>query len=127
MSNTALNSSIGIVVESIQRAGLDEYDLPTPCSEYSVRELIDHVAFMLTVAHTSATREPPNPGKIDRSTFLSGRPDFEWPALSGKYGRIASEAWRSPKSWQGSTHFVGRHMPAVMVGQILIFELAIHA
>jgi uncharacterized protein (TIGR03086 family) len=114
---------LGSLVASVDDAQLAA---PTPCSEYTVGDLLDHIGG-LAVAFTEAARKehgtnaaPPPDG---RAAHLA--PDWRMriPADLERLG----EAWRDPAAWEGTATIAGGEMPAVVVGAVALDEVLTHA
>lgn len=101
----------------------DEHlDLPTPCAEWSVSDLLRHFVELTNGFVASARKEPfPSDG--------SGRPD-ELPAdWRGRLPRQLDEmaaAWRSPDAWEGEAAAGGVTLPAPVMAAVAVDELVLH-
>lgn len=75
----------------------DDLDRPTPCAEWSVRDLLDHAAsgprFFAAVARGDLSGI--EPAAID--------PDGRWKAVLADDLTTLVAAWRDPAAWQGET------------------------
>lgn len=106
------------------RAG--QLDAPTPCREYDVRGLLNHLLYWgpsLVAAAADTPVAPPAPS--DREADLVGA---DWAdRLEAQTARLTS-AWAEPGAWEGSTRIVGPDpLPASMIGGMVITELVVHA
>ncbi|KAA0023436.1 TIGR03086 family metal-binding protein [Antrihabitans cavernicola] len=102
-------------------AGIDDekLELPTPCAEYSVRDLIEHVdqgAVGFAIMARKADGE---------------EPDIEWGA--GWHDRVVGhvqdlgEAWTDSSAWEGSTAAgPGLDLPNDVWGKIALTEMVVH-
>ena len=103
-----------------------QLDQPTPCPDYTVGDLLDHVG-RLAVAFTEAARKergtnasPPPPGS---RTHLAADWRTRIPADLTELG----EAWRGGDAWDGDTMIAGAEMPAAVVGAVALNEVVTHA
>ncbi|WP_219419449.1 TIGR03086 family metal-binding protein [Pseudonocardia nigra] len=124
-----MSRSIDLAVTAIRGAGLSRYDDPTPCRDYTVRDVVNHIAFGLLLAHRSATREAWDPSWTgeSRTPFLVGRPETEWADACAAEAAATARAWVDPAAWEGEAHMGGSPMPAATVGSIMTAEFAVHA
>ncbi len=98
---------------------------PTPCVEYSLGDLVDHVGGF-ALAFTAAARkdpgllsEPPRPG--DASQLEDG-----WRTRIARDLRTLAEAWSDPQAWTGMTQVGGVELPGEICGIVALDELVIH-
>ncbi|WP_329379522.1 TIGR03086 family metal-binding protein [Streptomyces sp. NBC_01716] len=107
--------------------GIDEKHLasPTPCPEYSVRELLAHLVG-LTLAFRDA-------GKKELGVTTDSSPSKALPQLpDGWRGALLTqldglvEVWRSPGAWQGFTRAGGVDLPGEVAGIVALNELVVH-
>ena len=102
----------------------DQLERPTPCPDYRVADLLDHIGG-LTVEFTWAARKQPTPG--------SGGPQADGSRLEpGWRQRIAGDlddlvaAWAEPAAYQGETHAGPIDLPAPVAAQVALNELVVH-
>ena len=101
---------------------------PTPCRDYDLDALLDHLAWAAVLARNAATRTTldhdwsvPEP-----APFLTGLPREQWPAAVADEVRAAADAWADPASWDGDTVMGATPMPAAVVGPMMLAEFAVH-
>ncbi|CAM2953907.1 TIGR03086 family metal-binding protein [Prescottella defluvii] len=100
----------------------DHFDRPTPCTDWSVADLLRHL-LELTNAFTAAARKAPFPA--DGSARPTDLP-ADWQAqFDGQLDALA-EAWREPGAWQGEAEAGGVTMPAAVMGVVALDELVLH-
>ena len=109
----------------IEGVSQDSLTASTPCTEYCVGDLLDHVAG-LTIAFggaaTKATGESATMGPSGSASNL----DRNWRvSLPQRLDELA-QAWREPSAWQGMTRVGGQELPGEVAGTILFGELAVH-
>jgi uncharacterized protein (TIGR03086 family) len=96
---------------------------PTPCGDYTVRDLLAHV-MGLTIAFRDAAAKAGTPAQ----DAVPGRAalDDDWrDQLPGRLLAMAA-AWHAPQAWEGLTKVGGGTMPAPIAGQAGLNELVIH-
>ncbi|MFD8495393.1 TIGR03086 family metal-binding protein [Amycolatopsis sp. NPDC059657] len=103
----------------------DQLGLPTPCPDYTLGDLIDHIDG-LTLAFTfAATKEklpvdgaPPSGDASRLGEGWRERVDARLTALAA--------AWRVESAWQGMTKAGSFDLPGEIAGVIALDELVIH-
>ena len=95
---------------------------PTPCSEYTVGDLLDHLASFL-LAFTAAAAKAPlgRAPKADAANLTD-----DWRARIPEGALSLAEAWRAPDAWTGMTAAGGIDLPADVAGIVGLDELVIH-
>ncbi|RZQ62494.1 TIGR03086 family metal-binding protein [Amycolatopsis suaedae] len=100
-------------------------DAATPCSDYDVRGLLNHLLFWGPSLEGAGRKETvPPPAGSDTELDLTGG---DWAAdLAAQLSRTA-KVWSEPAAWQGMTHMGGpTEMPAPLVGGMVAGELVVH-
>ncbi|MDI1462649.1 TIGR03086 family metal-binding protein [Catellatospora sp. KI3] len=100
---------------------------PTPCPEFPVAALLDHI-MGLTIAFKLAAEKATPPGGAD-SKRGSGSADTLDPAWREILPQRLDEmvaAWSDPAAWQGMTQAGGQTLPAEMMGVAALDELVLH-
>ncbi|MGI5479927.1 TIGR03086 family metal-binding protein [Streptomyces lavendofoliae] len=103
----------------------DRLDGPTPCPDYTVRDLLAHLAG-LAVAFRDAGRKAFGP-TTDTSP-QSGLPPLgdDWrAALPRRLDELAA-AWREPDAWAGTTRAGGVVLPGEVAGLVALNEVLVH-
>jgi uncharacterized protein (TIGR03086 family) len=108
--------------------GEDRFDAPTPCPDYRVRDLLQHL-MGLTLAFRDAGRKDLGPG----TSVAPDAPDAPRPALDGDWrerlraqAAEMADAWRAPEAWEGDTQAGGVTFPAAIAGRVALDELVMH-
>ncbi|MCE7009819.1 TIGR03086 family metal-binding protein [Kibdelosporangium philippinense] len=83
-----------------------QFTNPTPCSEYTVADLIAHVDEVATGFGAMAGGEVSS-GVVERVLALG-------------------KAWDSPSAWQGSSVAAGLELPTSVWGKIALTEIVVH-
>ncbi len=120
-----LNSAAQRTASLVTSLADEQLDLPTPCPEARVGDLIDHlgvfaVRFIAAARKESGDRTtpPPPPSRANLEPNWRDRISRDLLALA--------EAWRDPQAWEGSTYAGGMEMPAEVVGLVALDELVVH-
>ena len=105
--------------------GDEQLSAPTPCVEYSLGDLIDHVGG-LSQAFTAAAAK-------DLGTETSQGPSADATRLGAAWrtripGQVfaLAEAWRNPDAWEGMTRAGGIDLPGGVAGRVALNELVLH-
>lgn len=103
----------------------DQLGAPTPCSQYRLGELIDHVSG-LAVGFTAAAKKDLGPITARPPSADASRLGDDWRTrIPGQLASLAS-AWRDPAAWQGMTQVGGVDLPGEVAGTIGLGEVVIH-
>jgi uncharacterized protein (TIGR03086 family) len=98
--------------------GGKQWDLPTPCTEWNVRQLVNHMAGTSKVCHAAATRESMSSG----DDHLGDDPVGAFVAAAHETQR----AWRQEGAIEGEVS-VPAQMPAVAALAVNILDIGVHA
>lgn len=119
-----LGSAAQAMTELLNGVSDDQLALPTPCPEYTLGDLIDHVGG-LSLAFTMAAAKDPAVAQGGGSGDAS-RLGADWrPRIAAQLDRLM-EAWRQPEAWSGTTHIAGLELPGEIAGRVALNELVVH-
>lgn len=94
---------------------------PTPCTDFDVRALLNHLLFWGPSLIGAARKEEITPGPEDDLTT------GDWAAALDTHLTELATAWRHPDAWQGVTRMGGpMELPAPLVGGMVVGELIVH-
>lgn len=94
---------------------------PTPCAEYDVKALVNHVFQVIVQFQRLAAKEASDFGETpDR---VAGSPEWR-ERLVDEADRLVA-AWSAPGAEEGTTG--GMDMPARLVGSMALLDLTVHA
>lgn len=98
---------------------------PTPCQDYDVRALLNHLLYWgpsLVGAATDAG-VPPRAAPEREVDLTAG----DWAASLDAHLDLLVDAWSRPPAWAGTTRLVGPDpLPAPMIGGMVVTELVMH-
>jgi uncharacterized protein (TIGR03086 family) len=126
MSDAALIARAATpMVEIIRNVKPDQWNAPTPCTEYDVRRLVNHLLFWGPALQAAARRESvPLAAATEQDVDLT---DGDWAARLTAQVEGFVAAWGEPSAWEGTTTMGGpTEMPAAMVGGMVLGELVVH-
>ena len=96
---------------------------PTPCPDYTVADLVDHVCGLTVAFRLAATKD--NGADGAPSADGSQLPDGWRDAVATDLVALAA-AWRRPEAWTGMTQAGGVDLPGEVAGLVALDELVIH-
>lgn len=105
--------------------GLDEaqFSLPTPCDDYTVRQLVNHLIAWCPVVEAIGIGMPLAPGRPDeRVDYLAG--DWRGRFLAS-LDRIR-DSWQRDTPWEGNTELGFANVPSVIIGEKTLLEYVLH-
>ena len=97
----------------------DQLDLPTPCSDYTVRDLLNHLYDVVVNFQALAGRRQPE---------WAEKPDHLAEGWRGRFEAEAAklvEAWSDPAALDGVSPGMG--LPQETVGAMALLDLTVHA
>ena len=100
-------------------------DGPTPCPDYSLGDLVEHVGGLALAFTWAATKDTEGAGSQAPSGDVSRLPD-DWRARIPRDLAGLAEAWRDPDVWTGMTKAGGVDLPGEVAGLVALDELVIH-
>lgn len=97
----------------------DQLANATPCTEYTLNDLIKHVD---EASQGFAALAPKN---VQRTT-TTDTPELASRERVAQNVRNLSEVWDSPEAWQGSTEAAGVELSNEVWGKIALTEIVVH-
>lgn len=113
------------VAEVIDGITDDQLEEPTPCTDTSVREMLNHL-LGLTVAFRDAAGKVEGPTTSTPPTKVSSALPDDWrDRLHAQLDEVA-QAWSDPRAWEGMTMAGGVRFPAQAAGLVTLNEVQMH-
>jgi uncharacterized protein (TIGR03086 family) len=103
----------------------DQLTAPTPCSQSTVGDLLDHVDGF-SQAFTAAARKTPPPGGSQPPSADASRLGTAWRTRIPERLDMLASAWRSSAAWTGTTQAGGQDLPGELAGVIALNEVIVH-
>lgn len=110
------------MADVIRAVSGDALDAPTPCEEYSVGDLLDHIGGAALAFRAAAVKEPLEGGPAGEAANLGA----DWRARIPRDLVALADAWRDPQAWRGMTAAGGVDLPGETAGIVALDELVIH-
>jgi uncharacterized protein (TIGR03086 family) len=98
---------------------------PTPCPDYPVAALLDHL-MGLSLAFTWAAEKSTPPDAPTPGTSTADALDPRWREELPVRLATLVRAWRNPAAWAGTAEAGGVTMPAEALGVVALDELVVH-
>jgi uncharacterized protein (TIGR03086 family) len=98
---------------------------PTPCPEYTVGDLLDHIGGV-ALAFTSAARKEHGPNASPPPLGERAHLGNDWRTRIPQDLAVLGDAWAEPDAWEGMTKIAGMEMPSRMVGTVGLNEVVAH-
>ncbi|HET9142423.1 TIGR03086 family metal-binding protein [Actinophytocola sp.] len=107
----------------VRNVKADQLALPTPCRDWDVRTLANHLVFWSALRSEVAARklDPPSGEESDVDHITD-----DWVRVYERQLTGAVAAWAEPGAWEGVTGMAGGQMPAPTIGRMIIGELVLH-
>lgn len=104
----------------------DQLTAPTPCPEWDVRTLVNHLMFWSAFRSELAARKQQAPADdpVTEATDFTAQRD--WPETLARQLDKAVAAWSEPGATEGDTGLAGGSMPARMIAMMMVGELVVH-
>ncbi|MFI6940732.1 TIGR03086 family metal-binding protein [Streptomyces sp. NPDC050418] len=114
-----------LVTELADRVTEDQLELPTPCPELAVRNLLGHIVG-LAGAFRDAARKDLGPAADHAPDVAASDVGPGWRDELAKNLASLAESWQDPAAWEGFTKAGGVDLPAEIAGQVAMNELVLH-
>jgi len=117
----AIKSAADAAAQVISGVTPDQLDDPTPCSEFDVRALGNHMTGFLPYTANAVRKGPDMEGEA---------PDFTATDWAATYRHLADDlvaAWGEEGAMEGEMKFGSGTMPAENAAGITLMELTVHA
>ncbi|MFC7547349.1 TIGR03086 family metal-binding protein [Plantactinospora sp. GCM10030261] len=116
-----LDKSISMAATVVRGVGPGQFQAPTPCVEWNVRALTNHLLQVASALHLAGRRRP-----VPEELWSHDLMTVEWADRFDEESRAAVVAWAHPGSSNGMVQMGAAEMPAPMIATMLASDLAIH-
>jgi uncharacterized protein (TIGR03086 family) len=114
---------LGALVESVDDRQLNA---PTPCPDYTVGDLLDHIGG-LAVAFAEAARKEQGTNATQAPPGNTAHLAPDWRTRIPADLEALGAAWQDPTAWDGTTVIAAMEMSAPAVGAVALDEVVTHA
>src|SRR5205085_1778758 len=98
---------------------------PTPCPDYSLADLVEHVGG-LSLAFAAAAAKELGPMTGPARAGDGSRLADDWRTRIPLQLAAMADAWREPAAWEGMTRAGGIDLPGGVAGVVALDELVVH-
>lgn len=105
----------------------DQLAAPTPCPDYTVGDLLEHVVGLTWAFTVAAAPAPPSDGSGGRPPAGdASRLPVDWRDRLSRDLPALADAWRQPGAWSGMRRAGGVDMPAEVTAVVALDEITLH-
>jgi uncharacterized protein (TIGR03086 family) len=120
-----LNPASQLMIEVLAGVNGDLLSGPSPCAEYTVGDLIDHVDQVCRGSAALARQD------VEALGGTNAAPDGahlgpDWRDRVAEHLRAVGKAWENPSAWEGSGNVPGSDLSNEVWGTITLTELVVH-
>ncbi|MPZ88910.1 MAG: TIGR03086 family protein [Nitriliruptorales bacterium] len=98
----------------------------TPCPDYTVGELMDHIIGLTLAFRLAALKASLDDGAAPGQSGSAPELPSDWRERLPRQLDALVAAWRDPAAWEGETTAGGVTMPAAEMGVVTLDELVLH-
>jgi uncharacterized protein (TIGR03086 family) len=110
--------------EIARAAAATDLTAPTPCSDFDVRTLVNHVIGTTGALATVGRREPLDPE--DPYGAKNDATGGDWAGQLVARATTLAEVWSMPDAWDGTVSMAGQELPATLIGEMSMVEMLLH-
>jgi uncharacterized protein (TIGR03086 family) len=104
----------------------EQLDEATPCTDYALGDLVQHVRVLAEAFTVSGRKEQPPGGSQPPAPGNASLLTDDWREETTAWlGRLA-ETWSDPAAWEGTAWIAGFEAPASAIGITAANELVVH-
>jgi uncharacterized protein (TIGR03086 family) len=105
----------------------DELSAPTPCDDWTVGALLDHLMGLSYAFTQAAWKRHETPGADGPPQPSAQHLSRHWRSRLPVLLEDLATAWKDPAAWTGTATFGGATMPATALGTVAMNELIMHS
>jgi uncharacterized protein (TIGR03086 family) len=104
----------------------DQLDDPTPCTSYTLGDLLHHVRGLAEAFTVAGRKEQPAGGSKPPPRGDASLLPNNWRGETADWLSRLAETWSDPAAWEGTAWIAGFEAPASAVGITAANELVVH-
>jgi uncharacterized protein (TIGR03086 family) len=104
----------------------EQLDDPTPCTKYSLGDVLQHVRGLAEAFTLAGRKEQPAGGSQPPPQGDASLLRENWRDETADWLARLAEAWSEPAAWEGTSWIAGFEAPAAAVGVTAANELVVH-
>jgi len=113
-----------LMASLVVNTSVEQLTYPTPCAQYVVGDLVDHIGALTVAFRMAADKEPGDVGASPLGD--ASRLGDDWRTrIPANLERLA-DAWGNADAWSGMTRAGGIDMPGEVAAFVAIDELVVH-
>ncbi|MBP2321950.1 uncharacterized protein (TIGR03086 family) [Kibdelosporangium banguiense] len=113
------------VIDVVRGITPDQLGAATPCAQFDVRKLLNHLLYWGPSLEGAARKESVPPPTVPESEVDL---PADWQPKLVAHLETLTASWSDPAAWEGTTHMGGpTEMPAALVGGMVVGEVIVHA
>ncbi|MFC0627803.1 TIGR03086 family metal-binding protein [Kribbella deserti] len=127
-SGALMPAAAELTTQVVAGVNPEQLDGPTPCPEFDVRTLVNHLGqWTGDRAEKAARKQQPPPLDESYDAIAAHGGLTEWAKVYDEKARAAGRAWAEPSASEGETGLSGEgKMPASMVAGMVFAEYLLH-
>lgn len=122
MDQLDLHPAAAELVRQIRGTAQSDLDQPTPCEDWTVADLLQHIQGFASASAAAARRAPFAADAPELTAELASTWKQDLPTLVGQL----ATAWEPSAAWSGMTDAGGIELPAEIAGNAALQELLLH-
>lgn len=121
---SAMPKAAASIRSVIHRITPEQFAARTPCEDFDVRALANHLLYWAPVLIAAARKEDPPRDRPPESEAALADGDWQQ-ALDVRLTELVS-GWSLPEAWEGTTRMTSSEFPAAMAGSIALVDVVVH-
>jgi uncharacterized protein (TIGR03086 family) len=121
--HTEMASAAAQDARVVAKAGAAELTATTPCTDWDLRTLLNHMILWTAYSAERRARDEPLPDELVSTDFVA-QPGYAQ-AYAAQLDRAVA-AWSDPAAWTRELKVMGTPTPSAGVGALLLAEMVLH-
>jgi uncharacterized protein (TIGR03086 family) len=121
-----LGPAVGEMTRLVNGVHDDQLGVPTPCTRYTLGDLMQHVRVLAEAFTLAGLKEQPAGGSKPPPEGDASLLPEDWRGETTDWLDRLAETWANPAAWEGTAWIAGFEAPASAVGITAANELVVH-